>query len=73
MKKTIDLREYRDIDLRNELQSLLRAQLGARVRHINQTLTNLASIKQLRREISRVRTLLRERELGLKRGKEPMQ
>ncbi len=72
MKKTIDLREYRDIDLRSELQSLLRAQLGARVRLINQTLTNLASIKQLRREISRVRTLLRERELGLKRGKEPM-
>lgn len=43
-----------------ELDSLLRAHLTARIRIANQALTNTATVRTLRRDIARVRTVLAE-------------
>ena len=56
-----------DAELRTELASLLHAHLAARVGQATQALTNFSSIRVLRREVARVRTILRERDLKVQR------
>ena len=60
--KAADLREMGEPELRVELQGMLRSLMGARVRQATQTLTNHTSLRSLRRDIARVRTVLAERQ-----------
>ena len=59
--KVADLREMGDPELRAELAELLRSLMGARARQATQTLTNHVTLRILRRDIARVRTVMGER------------
>lgn len=58
--KAKDLREKTPAELKQELESLLRAQFSLRMRHATQQLTNTSEIGKVRRDIARVRTLIGE-------------
>ncbi|MEI7969436.1 MAG: 50S ribosomal protein L29 [Betaproteobacteria bacterium] len=58
--KAKDLRAKTPIELKQELESLLRAQFSLRMRHATQQLTNTSEIGKVRRDIARVRTLIGE-------------
>jgi large subunit ribosomal protein L29 len=59
--KPNELRAKSGDELQKELQDLLRAQFGLRMQLATQQLTNTSQIKKLRRDIARVRTLLKEK------------
>lgn len=56
-----ELRAKTAEELRQELQSLLRAQFSLRMQKATQQLTNTSQIRKVRRDIARVRTLLNEK------------
>jgi large subunit ribosomal protein L29 len=59
--KAAELRE-RDRDaLVQELHDLLKAQFGLRMQVATQQLGNISQLKKVRRDIARVRTVLREK------------
>ena len=55
-----ELRAKSGDDLKKELNELLKAQFGLRMQHATQQLTNTSQIKKLRRDIARVRTVIRQ-------------
>lgn len=59
--KTSELRAKNDDDLRKELMDLLKAQFGLRMQVATQQLTNTSQIKKVRRDIARLRTVMKER------------
>jgi large subunit ribosomal protein L29 len=59
--KASELRGRSAEELREELRSLLRAQFSLRMQKATQQLTNTSQVKKVRRDIARVRTLLREK------------
>jgi len=59
--KTSELRGKNGDDLKKELESLLRAQFGLRMQLATQQLGNTSQLKKLRRDIARVRTIMREK------------
>ncbi len=59
--KASELRTKNDEELNAELLSLLKAQFGLRMQIATQQLSNHSQIGKVRRDIARVRTLLRER------------
>jgi large subunit ribosomal protein L29 len=59
--KANELRAKNGDDLQKELNELLRAQFGLRMQHATQQLTNISQIRKLRRDIARVRTVMREK------------
>lgn len=59
--KTSELRNKSADELNAELMDLLKAQFSARMQQATQQLTNTAQLKQVRRDIARVRTILREK------------
>ena len=59
--KPSELRGKEPADLQKELESLLRAQFGLRMQLATQQLTNTSQLKKVRRDIARVRTILKER------------
>ena len=59
--KASELRTKNDEELRKELQELLRAQFGLRMQLATQQLGNTSQIKKVRRDIARVRTVLKEK------------
>lgn len=59
--KASALREKNPVELRQELNDLLKAQFGLRMQVATQQLTNNSQIKKVRRDIARVRTLLKEK------------
>jgi large subunit ribosomal protein L29 len=59
--KASELRNKSVDELNAELLDLLKAQFSARMQHATQQLTNNSQLKQVRRDIARVRTLLREK------------
>jgi large subunit ribosomal protein L29 len=59
--KTSELRAKSVDDLNKELLDLLKAQFGLRMQKATQQLNNLSQIGKVRRDIARVRTLLREK------------
>ncbi|MBM3375986.1 MAG: 50S ribosomal protein L29 [Betaproteobacteria bacterium] len=61
--KTTELRAKSDPDLQKELNDLLKAHFNLRMQHGTQQLANTAQLGATRRDIARVRTLLRERKL----------
>jgi large subunit ribosomal protein L29 len=56
--KTEELRNKDKVELEKELISLRRTQFGLRMRHATQQLENVCQIKNIRRDIARVKTLL---------------
>lgn len=62
--KASELRGKSVDELKQELQSLLKAQFSLRMQKATQQLSNTSQIQKTRRDISRVRTLLTEKESG---------
>jgi large subunit ribosomal protein L29 len=59
--KPSELRGKEPADLQKELESLLRAQFGLRMQLATQQLTNTSQLKKVRRDIARVRTVMKEK------------
>ncbi len=59
--KASELRAKSVDELNKELRELLKAQFGLRMQKATQQLSNLSQIGKVRRDIARVRTLLREK------------
>jgi large subunit ribosomal protein L29 len=59
--KPSELRGKQPDELRKELESLLRAQFGLRMQVATQQLGNTSQLKKVRRDIARVRTILKEK------------
>ncbi len=59
--KSSELRAKDKAQLDQELQELLKAQFSLRMQKATQQLSNSSQIKKVRRDISRVRTILREK------------
>ena len=59
--KSSELRAKDEAQLDQELQELLKAQFSLRMRKATQQLSNSSQIKKVRRDIARVRTILREK------------
>jgi large subunit ribosomal protein L29 len=56
-----DLRDKSPVDLKTELNALLKEQFGLRMQKATQQLTNTSKLTVARRDIARVRTLLTQR------------
>ena len=59
--KASELRTKSADELNKELLDLLRAQFGLRMQLATQQLSNTSQMSKVRRDIARVRTLLREK------------
>jgi large subunit ribosomal protein L29 len=59
--KASDLRGKSPEELREELNSLLKAQFSLRMQKATQQLSNTSQLRKTRRDIARVRTLLTEK------------
>ena len=59
--KASELRQKSAEELNKELLELLKAQFGLRMQHATQQLANHSQLGKVRRDIARVRTLLREK------------
>jgi large subunit ribosomal protein L29 len=59
------LEEMRNLDqtgLQNELNALLKAHMGLRMQKATQQLQNTSQLQKVRRDIARVRTVLRQKQ-----------
>jgi large subunit ribosomal protein L29 len=59
--KATELREKNGAELQKELEGLLRAQFGLRMQLATQQLSNTSQMKKVKRDIARVRTIMREK------------
>jgi large subunit ribosomal protein L29 len=59
--KPSELRGKQSDELQKELESLLRAQFGLRMQLATQQLSNTSQLKKVKRDIARVRTIMREK------------
>jgi large subunit ribosomal protein L29 len=59
--KASELRSKDVAELKQELESLLKAQFGLRMQKATQQLTNNSEICKVRRDIARVRTVLTQK------------
>ena len=60
--KPSELRGKQPAELEKELESLLRARFGLRMQLATQQLSNTSQLKKVRRDIARVRTILKEKD-----------
>lgn len=56
-----EMHNMTEADLENELIEQLKAQFSLRMRHATQQLDNTAQIRQTRRQIARIRTILHQK------------
>ncbi|HUG79046.1 MAG TPA: 50S ribosomal protein L29 [Burkholderiales bacterium] len=56
-----ELRAKNGEQLQKELEALLRAQFGLRMQLATQQLSNTSQLKKVRRDIARLRTIMREK------------
>jgi large subunit ribosomal protein L29 len=59
--KASELRGKQPDELKKELESLLRAQFGLRMQLATQQLSNTSQLNKVRRDIARVRTIMKEK------------
>lgn len=59
--KPSELRGKSGEDLQKELEGLLKAQFGLRMQLATQQLSNTSQLKKVRRDIARVRTVMKEK------------
>ncbi len=62
--KASELRAMTDAELANQLDDLYQELFNLRFQKSNGKLTNTARLGQVRRDIARIKTILRERELA---------
>jgi large subunit ribosomal protein L29 len=62
--KASELRVKTPADLEQELLSLTQAQFGLRMQVATQQLSNNSQLGRVRRDIARVKTIMREKEKG---------
>ena len=67
--KAADLREKSVEDLRELQRALARDVFQSRMKNFTNRLDDTSSMRKAKRDLARVMTLLRERELGVDRGK----
>jgi len=65
--KAAEIRQYTDEELNKLLEEKKRQLMELRFQLSMGQLENYASIKQTKRDIARIKTILRERELGIRR------
>ena len=59
--KASELRAKSADELSKELESLMRAQFSLRMQHATQQLANTSQMTKVRRDIARVRTMIKEK------------
>jgi large subunit ribosomal protein L29 len=59
--KPSEIRGKNGEELQKELEGLLRAQFGLRMQVATQQLSNTSQLKKVRRDIARVRTIMKEK------------
>ena len=59
--KPSELRAKDGAELQKELEALLRAQFGLRMQVATQQLSNTSQLKKVKRDIARVRTVMKEK------------
>ena len=59
--KASEIRGKSGDELQKELEGLLRAQFGLRMQVATQQLSNTSQLKKVKRDIARVRTIMREK------------
>ena len=59
--KASELRGKESVELQKELEALLRAQFGLRMQLATQQLGNTSQLKKVKRDIARVRTIMKEK------------
>jgi len=59
--KPSELRGKAGDELQKELEGLLRAQFGLRMQLATQQLSNTSQLKKVKRDIARVRTIMKEK------------
>ncbi|MBM3352683.1 MAG: 50S ribosomal protein L29 [Betaproteobacteria bacterium] len=59
--KASELRAKNGDELQKELEELLKAQFGLRMQHATQQLPNSSQIRKVRRDIARVRTVMKQK------------
>jgi len=59
--KVSELRGKNGEELQKELEGLLRAQFGLRMQLATQQLSNTSQLKKVKRDIARVRTIMKEK------------
>ena len=59
--KPSELRGKNGDELQKELEGLLRAQFGLRMQLATQQLSNTSQLKKIKRDIARVRTVMKEK------------
>ena len=59
--KAIELRAKSAADLQQEMLSLTKAQFGLRMQVATQQMTNTSELRKVRRDIARVKTVLKEK------------
>jgi large subunit ribosomal protein L29 len=59
--KPSELRAKNGDELQKELEGLLRAQFGLRMQLATQQLANTSQLKKVKRDIARVRTIMKEK------------
>jgi len=59
--KPSELRGKDDAELQKELEGLLKAQFGLRMQVATQQLSNTSQMKKVKRDIARVKTIMREK------------
>ena len=67
--KPSELKEKSISELESELESLSRAQFSLRMQYGTQQLTNTSQLKKTKRDIARVRTFMKQREIENKKIK----
>ncbi len=65
-KEKAELRELSSEELRRRLNDARQELLNLRFQHATRSLTNYSRMNEVRRQIARLSTLLRERELGIR-------
>lgn len=68
MSKAAELRELKDEDLEARLEDSRQELFNLRFQHATNRLDNTARLGQVRKEIARLSTLLREREIAAAEG-----
>lgn len=62
--KASELREKNQAELENELRELKAELFKLRFQHVTNQLANPMELKRVKRDIARVKTVMRQRELG---------
>ena len=66
-RKASDLRDLSDAELINKLNETHRELFNLRFQHFTRQLANYKRLEQARHDLARIKTILRERELGIQR------